>query len=94
MKNNISALKVIRNSYYEEIKQICKQNKIKLLVVMTPMCENTKGLNYFDKVHQLYPEIYNFENVVTDDTYFSSCGHLNNEGAQIYTNHIIKTFFN
>ena len=93
MKNDISSLKVIRNKYYEEIKQICKKNNIKLTVVMTPMCENTKGLNYFDKVHQLYPEIHNFENVVTSDKYFASCGHLNNEGAILYTNHIIKTFF-
>ena len=90
MKNNISALKVIRNRYYEAIKQICKQNNIKLLVVMTPMCENTKGLNYFEKVQQLYPEIHNFENVVTDDRYFSSCGHLNNEGAILYSREILQ----
>ena len=93
MKNDISSLKVIRNKYYEEIKQICKQNNIKLTVVMTPMCENTKGLEYFNKVQQLYPEIHNFENVVTDDKYFASCGHLNDEGARIYTNRIIKEFF-
>jgi hypothetical protein len=93
MKNDISSLKVIRNKYYEEIKQICKQNKIKLMVVMTPMCQNTKGLNYFDKVHQLYPEIHNFESVITDDTYFASCGHLNDEGAKIFTNVIFNKLF-
>ena len=93
MKNNISTLKVIRNKYYEEIKKICKQNNINLIVVMTPMCKNTKGLDYFDKVKKQYPEINNFENTVTDDRYFASCGHLNNEGAIIYTNHIINTFF-
>mgnify|MGYP003489934188 CR=1 FL=1 len=38
-------------------------------------------------------QINNFENTVTNDRYFSSCGHLNNEGAIIYTNHIINTFF-
>ena len=94
MKNNISSLKVIRNTYYEEIKQICKDNNIKLTVVMTPMCENTKGLNYFDKVQQLYPEIHNFENVITDDKYFASCGHLNDEGAKKFTNYIIDFFYN
>ena len=94
MKNNISSLKVIRNKYYEEIKQICKDNNIKLTVVMTPMCENTKGLNYFDKVQQLYPEIHNFENVITDDKYFASCGHLNDEGAKMYTNYILDFFYN
>lgn len=90
MKNDISSLKVIRNKYYEEIKQICKQNNIKLTVVMTPMCENTKGLNYFNKVQQLYPEIHNFENVITDDKYFASCGHLNNEGAVLYSREILQ----
>jgi hypothetical protein len=94
MKNDISSLKVIRNKYYEEIKQICKQNNIKLTVVMTPMCQNTKGLNYFDKVNKLYPEIHNFENVVIDDKYFASCGHLNDEGAKIYTNYILEFFYN
>ena len=93
MKNDISTLKVIRNKYYEEIKKLCKQNNINLIVVMTPMCKNTKGLDYFDKVKKQYPEINNFENTVTDDRYFASCGHLNNEGAIIYTNHIINTCF-
>ncbi|MFY7938923.1 MAG: hypothetical protein ACOVOQ_16205 [Flavobacterium sp.] len=93
MKNDISKLKVIRNKYYEAIKKMCKQNNINLIVVMTPMCQNTKGLDYFDNVKKQYPEINNFENKVTDDRYFSSCGHLNNEGAIIYTNHIINTFF-
>lgn len=92
MKNDISPLKVIRNKYYEEIKEICKQNNIKLTVVMTPMCENTKGLNYFNKVQQLYPEIHNFENVITDDKYFSSCGHLNNEGAILFSSKILQYF--
>ena len=91
MKNDISSLKVIRNKYYEEIKQICKQNKIKLTVVMTPMCTNTKGLNYFDNVQKLYPEIHNFENVVADDKYFASCGHLNNEGAKKFTRVLIDS---
>lgn len=85
MKNDISPLKLIRNKYYEEIKQICKEHNIKLTVVMTPMCENTKGMDYFDKVKKRYPEIYNFENVVADDKYFSSCGHLNDEGAHKFT---------
>ena len=93
MKNDISTLKVIRNKYYEEIKKLCKQNNINLIIVMTPMCKNTKGLDYFDNVKKQYPEINNFENTVTDDRYFASCGHLNNDGAIIYTNHIINTFF-
>lgn len=91
MKNDISALKPLKNRYYEEIKRICKENNIKLTVVMTPMCENTKGLDYFEKVKHLYPEIHNFENVISDDKYFASCGHLNDEGAKIFTKILIDS---
>ncbi|PWA09948.1 hypothetical protein [Flavobacterium laiguense] len=95
LKNNIVNLKPLQhNRYYEEIKQICKANKINFIAVMTPMCENTEGINYFDKVQKLYPEIHNYENVVVEDKYFSSCGHLNNTGARLFTAQILKDFFN
>jgi hypothetical protein len=95
MKNNLANLKPLKyNQYYEEIKQICKVNKINFIAVMTPMCENTKGINYFDKVQKLYPEIHNYENVVVEDKYFSSCGHMNDTGSRLFTARILKDFFN
>lgn len=93
MKNDIRALKPIRNKYYEEIKQICKQNNYNLIAVMTPMCANVKGLDYFEKANQIYPEIYNLENAVQGDQYFSSCGHMNDAGARIFTAVVIDKFF-
>jgi len=95
MKNNIANLKPLsHNKYYEEIKSICKANKINFIPVMTPMCENVVGMNYFDKVKKAYPEIHNYENVVTEDKYFSSCGHMTDQGAKIFTARILKDFFN
>ena len=93
MKNNLTNLKPVHNKYYEEIKQLCKANNINLIAVMTPMCNNTKGLDYFEKVQQLYPEIHNYEKAVEGDQYFSSCGHLNDTGARLFTSIIIKDFF-
>jgi hypothetical protein len=93
MKNDIRALKPIRNKYYEEIKEICKQNRYKLITVMTPMCTNVKGLDYFEKANEIYPEIHNLENVVQGDQYFSSCGHMNDSGARLFTEIIIERFF-
>ena len=92
MKNDIRALKPIRNKYYEEIKQICKQNNYNLIAVMTPMCTNVKGLDYFEKANKIYPEIHNLENVVQGDQYFSSCGHMNDAGARMFTGIIINRF--
>ncbi|KRD07457.1 hypothetical protein ASE21_18395 [Flavobacterium sp. Root901] len=94
MKNNIVNLNPLKhNKYYEEIKNLCKANNINFIALMTPMCENTKGLNYFDKVKKAYPEIHNYENVVIENKYFSSCGHMNDKGAKIFTAKILKDFF-
>ncbi|MBA4317574.1 MAG: hypothetical protein C0412_04160 [Flavobacterium sp.] len=93
MKNDIRALKPIRNKYYEEIKQICKQNNYNLIAVMTPMCTNVKGLDYFEKANAIYPEIHNLENVIEGDQYFSSCGHMNDAGARLFTSIVINRFF-
>lgn len=93
MKNDISTLKPLKNKYYEDIKRICLANKINFIAVMTPMCENTKGMHYFEKVKKSYPEIHNYENVVTEDQYFSSCGHMNDTGARLFTDRIINDFF-
>ncbi|PXY44088.1 hypothetical protein [Flavobacterium hydrophilum] len=94
MKNNIHNLNPLkRNKYYEEIKNICKANSINFIAVMTPMCENVVGMNYFDKVKKAYPEIHNYENVVVENKYFSSCGHMTDAGAKMFTTRILKDFF-
>lgn len=94
MKNNIVNLKpLVHNKYYQEIKSLCKKNNINFIAVMTPMCENVVGMNYFEKVKKAYPEIHNYENVVVENKYFSSCGHMNDTGAKIFTARIINDFF-
>lgn len=90
MKNNIESLVPLRNRYFEEIKQICKSNNINLIAVTTPMCSNVKGMDYFKKVKKLYPEINEYEHFVEGDEYFSSCGHLNDKGARLFTTKVIK----
>jgi hypothetical protein len=94
MKNNIANLKPLHNVYYEEIKQLCKAKGIPLIVVTTPMCSTVVGMDYFDKVIKMHPEIHNYENAVEGDQYFSSCGHLNDIGAKKFTAVILKDFFN
>ncbi|HCF03033.1 hypothetical protein [Flavobacterium sp.] len=93
MKNDIHKMKPLDNRYYKEIKAICKANNIELIALMTPMCSNVKGMDYFDRVKSKYPEIHNYEKAVEGDQYFSSCGHLNDEGARMFTKIILKDFF-
>lgn len=83
-----------KNKAYNEIKEICKKNKINLIAVTTPVCQNTTNMEYFKQVSLLYPEVHNYEKAITEDTYFSSCGHMNNKGARKFTAIILKDFFN
>ncbi len=82
-----------KNKDYELIKKLCQSNNINLIVVSTPMCENVKGINYFKTIKNVYPEVHNYENAVTEDKYFSTCGHMNEAGARIFTAKIIEDFF-
>ena len=82
-----------RNKGYEEIKAICKKNNIQLIALTTPMCMETINRDYFNHLQEVYPEIRRFENAVTDDKYFSTCGHLNKDGAEEFTNVVFKAFF-
>jgi hypothetical protein len=82
-----------RNRAYEEIKTICKKNNIHLIAITTPMCMSTINRDYFNRIQEVYPEVHHFENAVTDDKYFSTCGHMNKKGAIEYTKAVFKAFF-
>lgn len=82
-----------RNAGYEEIKAICKKNNIRLIAITTPMCMTTINRDYFNHIKEVYPEIHRFENAVTDDKYFSTCGHMNKAGAIEFTNIVFDAFF-
>ncbi|MEC4003731.1 hypothetical protein OX283_003615 [Flavobacterium sp. SUN052] len=82
-----------RNKAYEEIKAICKKNNINLIAMTTPMCMETINRDYFNHLQLIYPEIRRFENAVTDDKYFSTCGHMNKDGAIEFTKIVFKTLF-
>lgn len=81
-----------RNLAYEEIKALCQKNKINLIAIATPMCQGSDSDAYFNSIKSIYPEVYNYENKVTDDTCFSSCGHMNIKGAILFTTIILDDF--
>ena len=79
-----------RNKFYDAIKKLCKEHQINLVCFTTPICKETLGREYFDKIQALYPEVLRFENIITADKYFSTCGHMNIDGAKLFTNHLIE----
>lgn len=81
-----------RNFAYEEIKAICKKNNIHLIAIATPMCQECPSAAYFNSIKSIYPEVYNYETKVTNDSDFASCGHMNVEGAKLFTTIILNDF--
>lgn len=80
-----------RNPSYERIKDLCIKYNINLVSITTPVCQETKGRNnYFKKITKIYPEIIHFEDVIKEDKYFSSCGHMNYMGAKLFTKRILQ----
>lgn len=89
---DLSSVAPKKNISFEYIKTLCKEKDIHLLPISTPMCENTKGIEYFEKINEVYPEVINLEPVVKSDKYFSTCGHMNKKGADLFTNYLIDNF--
>lgn len=82
-----------RNIAYEKIKQLCADHGIHLIAMTTPICTETLNREYFNQIKKVYPEILNFENTVTEDKYFSTCGHMNKDGAYKFTQVVLDSLF-
>lgn len=94
MKYDLSDYSPKRNYAYEEIKALCKKDNIHLIAISTPMCQECQSDAYFSSIQSVYPEVYNYEDKVTDDKDFSSCGHMNTAGAKLFTTIILNDFIN
>lgn len=92
MSYDLSDYSPKRNLAYEEIKSLCRKNNINLIAIASPMCQGSDSDAYFNRINSVYPEVYNYENKVTEDRYFSSCGHLNEKGATAFTTIILNDF--
>ncbi len=92
MNMNLKDYSPKQNFAYEKIKLLCQKNKINFIPITMPICTNTINRNYFNEIDTVYPEVHHYENAVIDDRYFSSCGHMNTEGATILTTTILDDF--
>ncbi len=92
MSYDLSDYSPKQNFAYEEIKAICKKNNIHLIAIAMPMCEQSESDTYFNSIKSIYPEVYNYENKITDNNCFSSCGHMNVKGATLFTEILLNDF--
>ena len=81
------------NRYYNEIKSACQSNNSRLIPFMAPICMEAASNNYFKKLKQHVPELFDYTKAISEDSLFSSCGHLNDKGAETFTKLLLKQHF-
>ncbi|WP_348823493.1 hypothetical protein [Flavobacterium aestuarii] len=79
-----------RNRYFDKIKVYAYKNKMDIVFFCAPFCKHTKNLNFVEKLKKKIPDLRDFSQAVKSDELFKNCSHLNKEGADFFTEIIIK----
>ena len=77
----------LKNIILDEITEICLKNKIQLILYISPYCSKTKNMRYIEKLITKVPNLIDLSKGY-DDKLFFNCGHLNNQGAKIFTTNL------
>jgi|SRR6218665_335272 len=77
------------NKTITAFKNICKANKIELVLFCAPFCSKTENTAYIRKLKLNLPELHDYSTAVPDSLFYN-CGHLNEKGAQFFTKKLIQ----
>lgn len=83
-----------RNQYVDKIKKIGKENGMQIIFFSAPFCKHIGNLDYMKKIKLKIPELYDFSMDINKGRMFVNCYHLNEEGANEFTEIFVKTIFN
>jgi hypothetical protein len=79
------------NTELIQMKEVYKDTQTELVFFTAPYCNNVKNRSFIDKVKLKLPDLYNYIDLFDDKPqYFANCGHLNKNGAEIFTKKIIE----
>ncbi|MBX9808564.1 MAG: hypothetical protein K2X95_12300, partial [Flavobacteriaceae bacterium] len=48
---------------------------------------------FFSKLNHMVPVLYDYSNFIKEDSLFATCGHLNKNGAKVFTNMLLEQHF-
>lgn len=75
------------NNILEDIIDICQKNKVQLVLFTSPYCSKAKHKNYIEKLKHKIPYLIDLSKGY-DDNLFYNCGHLNYNGATLFTTNL------
>ena len=68
-----------------ELNSFIKQNRMKVVFFIAPVCRNSKNQDFISKLKTKIPELKDFSRVLNEDQLFIDCNHLNDTGAKRFT---------
>jgi len=77
------------NKVFDSIKKLCFQRKIDVVFYCSPFCSQVVESNYVEQLKLKIPELKDYSKSILDNKYFINCGHLNEDGANLFTQLII-----
>ena len=80
-----------KNYDYDEIVATCKARNVPLFSFCTPVCKNVLKPDYFKRLEKAIPNLHDFSKVVQEDSLFATCGHMNVQGARIFTAYVLDS---
>lgn len=79
---------------FNKIEVFCKNNNIKVEYFTAPFCSQLIENTFTNQLSKTIINYNDYSRIYNDDALFSSCGHLNNKGAKLFTKRIIRDYFN
>lgn len=81
----LPAVVLNKNATLDSMQSFIKQNKMKVVFYFAPVCRNSKNQDFISKLKIKIPEFKDFSRALNDDELFMDCNHLNDNGAQRFT---------
>ena len=77
------------NKMLDNIDRLCKEKHIDVTYFCAPFCSQVATSDYPEKLQQKIPNFKNYSKTLLDQKYYVNCGHLNEDGAKLFTKILI-----
>lgn len=78
---------------FNKIELFCKTNNINVEYFTAPFCSKLIENTFTNQLSKRIINYKDYSKLFDDDLLFSTCGHLNNKGATLFTKRIIRDYF-
>ena len=86
LKSSFPAQIINENRTITQINYFAEKNDIQIIYFTSPMCANTKNLDYTSKLSSKLSQYLDFSQIFIDhDEYFFNCSHINDDGAKVFS---------